>query len=56
MRKYILLDTVTGGELTADAGMVERATGVETGYIDRVLEQDGKLENGDWAGLSRPEK
>ena len=48
MRKYALVDKATGDETEADADMVERVTGVEIDYIDWVLEQDGKFENGDW--------
>ena len=48
MRKYTLVDKVTGEETEADADMVERVTDVEIGYIDWVLQQDGKFENGNW--------
>ena len=48
MRKYIMVDKATGEEIEADAGTVERATGVEISYIDWVLEKDGKFENGNW--------
>jgi hypothetical protein len=48
MRKYTLVDKATGEETAADAGTVERVTGVEIGYIEWVLEQDGKFENGEW--------
>ena len=48
MRKYTLVDKATGEEAEADADMVELITGVEIGYIDWVLRQDGKFENGNW--------
>lgn len=53
MRKYTLVDRVTGAEIEADADTVERVIGVEIGYIDWVLEQDGKFENGEWMVRSR---
>ncbi len=43
-----MVDKAAGEESEADAGTVERMTGVEISYIDWVLEQDGKFENGDW--------
>lgn len=48
MRKYTLIDKATGEEIAADAGTVERVTGVEIGYIGCCIEQDGKFENGEW--------
>jgi hypothetical protein len=48
MRKYTLVDKANGEEIEAKEGTVERVIGVEISYIDFVLEQDGKFENGDW--------
>ena len=48
MQKYLLVDKVAGEEIEAGVDRVERVTGVEIGYIDWVLEQDAKFENGDW--------
>ena len=48
MRKYTLVDKVTGEEVKADADTLERVVGVEIGYINWLLEQDGKFENQDW--------
>ena len=48
MRKYKLVDKATGDEFEAYADTVESITGIEISYIDWVLEQDGKFENGDW--------
>jgi hypothetical protein len=48
MRKYTLVDKATGEEIEADADTVEAVTGIEVGYIDWVLEQDAKFENGEW--------
>lgn len=48
MRKYTLVDKATGEEIEADADTVERETGVEIGYIDWCIGQDGKFENRDW--------
>lgn len=48
MRKYTLVDRTTGEEIEADAAMVERVTGVDIGYIDWCIRQDGKYENVDW--------
>ena len=52
MRKYTLVDKATGEGIEADADMVKRVTGVEIGYINWLLEQDGKFENVDWEVLS----
>ena len=52
MRKYVLVDKPTADAIDADAGTVERLTGVEIGYIEWVIEEDGKFENGDWTVYS----
>ena len=51
MREYTLVNKATGEETEADADTVERVTGMEIGYIDWSIQQDGKYENRDWAGL-----
>ena len=48
MRLYTIVDKTTGEETEANADTVERILGVEISYIDWLLEQDGKFENGDW--------
>ena len=48
MRIYILVDKATGEEIEADADTVERIIGVDLSYLDCVLKEDGKFENGDW--------
>ena len=48
MRAYSLVDRSTGEEVEADKATVERLTGMEITYIDRIIEQDGKFENVDW--------
>lgn len=43
-----MFDEATGDAIEAYADAVERITEVEIGYIDWMIEQDGKFENGDW--------
>ena len=47
MRTYTLVDKATGEEIEANADTVERVVEVEIGYINWLLEQDGKFENQD---------
>ena len=42
-----LVDRLSGEKFGADADTMERVTGVEIGYIDWMLEKDGKFENRD---------
>ncbi len=48
MRIYTLVNKAAGEKTEADADTVELITGVEIGYINWVLRQDGKFENGNW--------
>ena len=48
MRAYWLTDRETGGTTLVDEDTVERLIGVELGYVDWCIEQDGMFENGRW--------
>ncbi len=48
MRVYLLTDR-TNGELTlADGDTVERLLGVELGYVEWCIEENGAFENWRW--------
>jgi len=48
MPRYVLWDLDTGDPLVLEAEAVERLLGIELGYLDWTIEQDGLFENGKW--------
>ncbi len=48
MPTYWLTDLETGDTALVDGGTIEQVLGVELGYVDWCIEQDGKYENGKW--------
>lgn len=47
-RRYRLRDLLTGDEYDVGGAELARIIGVEIGYIDWVIAEDGAFENGRW--------
>lgn len=47
-RRYRLVDRATGEEYEVDSATLERILGIEAGYVDWAIAEDGRFENGRW--------
>lgn len=48
MQTYWLTDRSNGEEALVDGATVERVFGVELGFVDQCISDDGKFENWMW--------